>query len=588
MSRFRLALLLVLAALALAPAGAVQRSPLSEADIVDIATIVKLEDTRRFDGETLARLLKSAHPEVRRRAVVAVGRIVNAGGTALLEPLRKDPSDEIVATVAFAQGQIKDPAAVPWLAETLAGASTPVSVAVEAARALGKVRTPDAWTALAAYLTNTQDAPATAPVVSEALLSIGRFTDRLDVVPIVRLDIAPIVKWTTTSNADIRWRAAWALFRPRNPAAVPHLFKLSQDPSPEVRFWAVRGLAPAQVDAAMAEGIDRAVVSARLRSAVKDQDRRVRTEALRVLGGVPGGAAGYDDDASFEVVLAALDDPDTWMSVSAAESLGMFKNRIGALAPRLSAAAAPGKPAALRVTALIPLTQLAPPLALDAGERMLRDPSRFVRASATQTIRRMGVLGQRLLDRLAADPAMVDLLIPAPAPGAGRGGGAAAQTPAPARTDADYRAIVERWIVPAYNGSKAPRAVWTTPRGEIEMELHPGEAPLGMEELVRLTESGALVGTVFSRVVPNFVAQQATIAGANRLRDEVSRLGLTRANLAWASSGLDTGRPGYTLSSTPQPHNEGDFTALGRVIRGMDVVDRLELGDAVTAARMVK
>ena len=39
---------------------------------------------------------------------------------------------------------------------------------------------------------------------------------------------------------------------------------------------------------------------------------------------------------------------------------------------------------------------------------------------------------------------------------------------------------------------------------------------------------------------------------------------------------------------TPQPHNEGDFTALGRVIRGMDAVDQLELGEAITAARMVR
>jgi peptidylprolyl isomerase len=127
-----------------------------------------------------------------------------------------------------------------------------------------------------------------------------------------------------------------------------------------------------------------------------------------------------------------------------------------------------------------------------------------------------------------------------------------------------------------------------TPKGEIEMELHADEAPLGMEELVRLTESGALVGTAFTRLVPNFVAQQAGVQGARRLRDEVSRLGLTRGNLSWASSGLDTGRPGYTLGNTPQPHNEGDFTALGRVIRGMDVVDRLELGDTVTAARLVR
>jgi cyclophilin family peptidyl-prolyl cis-trans isomerase len=257
------------------------------------------------------------------------------------------------------------------------------------------------------------------------------------------------------------------------------------------------------------------------------------------------------------------------------------------LAPKLAAAAAPGKPAALRVTALTPLTQLAPPLALDAGEGMLRDPSLFVRTAATQTLRRMGALGQQLLDRLAADPTMKDLLIPAPAAGAARGAGPGTSPPA-ARTDADYRAIVMRWIVPAYNGSTAPRAMWSTPKGDIELELHPGEAPLGMEEFVRLTESGALVGTLFTRVVPNFVAQQAGITGANRLRDEVSRLGLLRGTLAWASNGLDTGRPGYTLGNTPQPHNEGDLTSLGHVVRGLDVVDRLELGDAVTAARLVR
>lgn len=105
---------------------------------------------------------------------------------------------------------------------------------------------------------------------------------------------------------------------------------------------------------------------------------------------------------------------------------------------------------------------------------------------------------------------------------------------------------------------------------------------------VRVTESGEIVGTQFTRVVPNFVAQQRGIRNDVVLRDEVSRRGLTRGNLSWASAGLDTGRPGYTLGVTPQPHNEGNFTALGRVVRGMDVVERLELGDAITAARMVR
>jgi cyclophilin family peptidyl-prolyl cis-trans isomerase len=145
-----------------------------------------------------------------------------------------------------------------------------------------------------------------------------------------------------------------------------------------------------------------------------------------------------------------------------------------------------------------------------------------------------------------------------------------------------------RWIVPDYNGGAKPRVKLETPRGTIEIELYPGDAPMGVEYFQSVVTSGAIVGTEFGRVVPNFVAQQRGIGTDAPLRDEVNRHGLTRGNLSWASSGLDTGRPGYTLGITPQPHNEGDFTALGRVIRGQDVVDRLELGDRITGAQIVR
>ncbi len=532
---------IVLCVVACATVSAVQRVPLSDADILDIAQLLKLEDTRQFDEPALARLLASKHPEVKRRAVISVGRIVNPGGSALLLPLRQDPSAEIVATVAFASGQLKDAASVAWLGQLLSTTTTPSPVAFEAARALGKIRTPEARAALTNYLTTAAGGSVAAPVVGEALLSIGRFT--------TRDDIAPIVKWTTATDVEVRWRATWALYRPRNPAAVPVLLKLTQDASPDVRFWAARGLTPipqpTAAEAPRVENLEPEVASARLRALLKDTDRRVRTESLRAL-------TTFNDDASFAAVVAALDDPDTWMSVSAAETMGRHTARADVVGPKLTAIIADEKkPSALRTVAAQQLTRLNTPPP---------DPN----------APRGGGAGR--------------------AGGAGRGAGAG-QTPQPtvsARTDADYRAIVERWIVPTYNGAKAPRAIWMTPKGEIEMELHASDAPLGIEELVRLTESGALIGTAFTRLVPNFVAQQATVRGANRLRDEVSRLGLTRGNLAWASSGLDTGRAGYTLGNTPQPHNEGDFTSLGRVIRGMDVVDRLELGDAVTAARLVR
>jgi peptidylprolyl isomerase len=170
------------------------------------------------------------------------------------------------------------------------------------------------------------------------------------------------------------------------------------------------------------------------------------------------------------------------------------------------------------------------------------------------------------------------------AAGGGRGG--AARPPLTARPDADYRRIVETWIVPFYNGKPKPRAIWEMTHGTIEIELNPEDAPFGVEYFMRAVESGDIVGTEFSRVVPNFVDQQAGIRSAPTLRDEVNLRGLNRGTLAWASSGLDTGRPGYTLGITPQPHNEGDFTALGTVVSGMDVVDHTEWGDRIIAARI--
>jgi HEAT repeat protein/cyclophilin family peptidyl-prolyl cis-trans isomerase len=562
-----LAVFVVLTASSAEPrAQATKRHPLAPDDVDAITQLVKLEDTRQLDETTLTKVLQSKHPEVRRRAVVTVGRIVDPRSRALLISLRNDPDTEVVASVAFASGQLKDTGAVAWLGDLLKAPKTPPVVAREAACALGKIRSEEAHAALARYRAEAPSIAAAAPVVGETLLSMGRFTPSGD--------IAPIVRWTTARNVELRWRAVWALFRPRDPAAIPHLLKLSKDASGEVRFWAVRGLAPAIVDQS---GTSRAVTSARLREAVKDPDRRVRTEALRAL-------TAYDDDESFEVVIASLDAPDTWLSVSAAEALGRFKSRKDIVVPKLVAAMAPARPLSLRITALTPLAALAPEAAVGPADALMREPSLVARTAAAQVLR-ASAAGRARLDALAADPATQGM-VPAAAGGSGRGRSGAPSRPV--KSDDEYRRIVERWIVSDYNGSAKPRVRLETPRGTIEVELYPGDAPMGVEYLQSVVTSGAIVGTEFGRVVPNFVAQQRGIGNDAPLRDEVNRHGLTRGNLSWASSGLDTGRPGYTLGSTPQPHNEGDFTALGRVIRGLDVVDRLELGDRITGAQIVR
>jgi peptidylprolyl isomerase len=547
-------------------ASSQSRPPLSHADIDDIARLVMLEDTRQFDEGTLAGLVHSQHPEVRRRAIVAIGRIVNPGGKAILAGLRKESDPTILAAVAFATGQIgaaemrnkvNDPDAATWLGTLLSAPGTSPLVAREAARSLGKIKSPEARAALLRFAATAPVTEAAAPVVGEALLSLGRFAGRDDV--------APILRWATSPDVEVRWRATWALFRLRDPGGIPELMRLATDRSPEVRYWAVRGLAPAVVDEAKS---DRAAASALLARATRDGDRRVRTEALRALG-------AYGDDTAFAAVVEALGSKDNWLAISAAEAAASFKTRGPELLGPLTVATGRNQPASLRMAALTPLVTFGPERAIDVAAELAEHSSAVVRAVGRTALgKTLGEDGKARLAALAArQPA-------APAPPA------APATPPPVRTLADYRAIVEQWVVPEYRGARRPRTIWETPRGTIEIELNPGEAPLAVDNLVRNVESGDIIGTEFGRVVPNFVAQQQGIRNAARLRDEVNQLGLLRGTLSWASSGLDTGRPGYTLGNTPQPHNEGDFTALGRVVSGMDVVDRLELGDAVTAARI--
>lgn len=550
---------LVVVALVTVPLSAAQstRRALSPANIDDIATLLKLEDTRNFDEAELGRILKSTHPEVRRRAVMSMGRIVSEKARPMLAALRDDTDATIVPIVAWATGQQKDAGAIPWLSSVLSSKTSSSAVAREAAQALGKIITPESYAALTAYLKSTTRAVNTF-VVGEALLSAGRFGPNEDITELVRHSGSP--------NFEIRWRATWALFRPRNPLAAPVLLKLSADSSPDVRFWAMRGLAlPALKDSTVTPE----TASARLRQAVNDPDRRVRTEALRAL-------ATHDDDVSVAAVVKALESPDTWLSTSAAELLARQSSRAAEVAPSLVAAAAAGKPLALRIFALRSLVTLSPDAARAAAASLATETNTTARNDAAAAIRNIDAAAARAAGTAPAGRAG----------GAGRGN---AQPPTyVARPDAEYRALVTQWVVPAYNGAPAPRAIFDTPRGSVEMTLHAGDAPFGVEYLVDVVTKGDIVGTEFGRVVPNFVAQENAIRPTGRLRDEVNRRGLLRGTLAWASAGLDTGRPGYTLSSTPQPHNEGNFTALGMVVKGIDVVDRLELGDKITGARIVK
>ena len=143
---------------------------------------------------------------------------------------------------------------------------------------------------------------------------------------------------------------------------------------------------------------------------------------------------------------------------------------------------------------------------------------------------------------------------------------------------------------------KNPKAIITTTFGRIELRFYPAEAPRHVENFINLVKAKVYDGTTFHRVLPNFLIQ-----GGDPLTKNPDR------------SLHGTGGPGYALQPEPndRPHRRGTlsmaklprnadttrdtrdngsqfficvedsgsldrtYTAFGKVVRGMDVVDKI-------------
>ena len=152
-------------------------------------------------------------------------------------------------------------------------------------------------------------------------------------------------------------------------------------------------------------------------------------------------------------------------------------------------------------------------------------------------------------------------------------------------TAADYRRALARV------GRKVT-AVVTTTRGSFTIELLPSEAPLTVDNFVQLAQRNYYRGTTIHRVVPNFVIQDGDPRGDGnggpgyQIRCEINEVPYDRAVLGMALSGKDTGGSQWFVTHAPQPHLDGGYTVFGRVIDGMEVVDKIVRGDVVQSIRI--
>ncbi len=130
-------------------------------------------------------------------------------------------------------------------------------------------------------------------------------------------------------------------------------------------------------------------------------------------------------------------------------------------------------------------------------------------------------------------------------------------------------------------------AVMETTRGTLEIELFREDAPLTVANFVALARQGFFNGLSFMRVVPFFVIQGGDPRNDQEggpgytIRCEINLHPYERGSIGMALAGKDTGGSQFFITLAPQPHLDGGYTCFGRVISGMDTVDRIVPGDLI-------
>ena len=147
-------------------------------------------------------------------------------------------------------------------------------------------------------------------------------------------------------------------------------------------------------------------------------------------------------------------------------------------------------------------------------------------------------------------------------------------------------------MVATANGADAPRVALETSKGTIVLELHPDKAPGTVENFLAYVESGFYDGTVFHRVIPDFMVQ-----GGGFAPDMTKKP--TRAPVEnEADNGLANDRGTVAMARTSNPHSataqffvnlvDNDYlnhtskdargwgyTVFATVVEGMEVADAI-------------
>jgi peptidylprolyl isomerase len=123
--------------------------------------------------------------------------------------------------------------------------------------------------------------------------------------------------------------------------------------------------------------------------------------------------------------------------------------------------------------------------------------------------------------------------------------------------------------------------------GTVVIQMRPDLAPHHVERIQILVRQGFYNGLPFHRVIPDFMAQggdpKGDGSGGSSLPDlkaEFSTMPFFRGTVAAARTDQpDTANSQFFIMFAPNQSLEGKYTVWGRVISGMDAVDKIAPGE---------
>ena len=133
-------------------------------------------------------------------------------------------------------------------------------------------------------------------------------------------------------------------------------------------------------------------------------------------------------------------------------------------------------------------------------------------------------------------------------------------------------------------------AIVKTNMGDIKIQFYGADSPLTVNNFLNLSKKGFYDGTKFHRVIKNFMIQGGDpnskdddwsndgIGGPGyKFKDEINSRKLVKSSLAMANAGPNTnGSQFFIVTADATPWLDGKHTNFGKIISGMDVVDKIE------------